>query len=859
MKNIYILLALLFVLAGCTGFIDEPNKYDKDCIVLNIVNGPMTTKATNEGTEYERMINRLDCFFYVKDALDKCVYYQKITNNSTVIGRQEIPFYVDESVINRIFPDGNTTCDVFVIANYPGDNDWTAGDENTSVTSLKNIVLDLFETETSSNGTTSYKHDAVGKPFVMAGFDIANKGEKNNASGEILLVRAASKITLQVKIPEWIDVKEVTGDNTSTGTNTTVSTVRYYPHLTNDSDGKVPLRTAFHNGVSKTYLSEGENYNSFLEEGDYFSTDLKTYSTPEFEDGETEDKAGYYTCQLEVPFYSYARSWAKGDVDAPYLTLQMPWKKTEDGTDFNTYYYQIMVNAGGLKLSPNSWYDLTVNVGVLGSLTPSVPTEIKSDDITYYILDWTKEPSQDEGDRYEDVVIKEYAYLEIPEKRIIINNSNVGYIPYYASHAISISMDASNRTDEILGTSLKNTAAYYIDGKDIEAKGITNITATNNFNTTERPGYIKYTYEIPDNIYSPIYVHIIVNMQSGDRTFSEKVTIVQYPAMYIIPEWSTLRSIYVNNDRGRYQSNSDQTTSISGNNITHPLGSISGVQNFSGTNASTNNPMYTITVTSFNSKNTFEAPRMDDDGYFIGVKTGVYSNGTHSKPAQPETTTYGYIIGDPRVTSPDNDLGGGVKNSWATASALVQEDGNKAENPEANQRKLIYYYPSESKGEAFRVVAPKFRIVSFNNASGKNCTHLSAAMRCASVQEDGFPAGRWRLPTVAEIQYIILLQEANAIQEIFTSTGSYYATAAFSDSNNSKRIAVAYRDGKLAWNSLDEHISVRCVYDEWYWGSNRDAVVNTGNAEIVEGKQGNLTVSKQANKYLFTWGDEPRR
>ena len=39
--------------------------------------------------------------------------------------------------------------------------------------------------------------------------------------------------------------------------------------------------------------------------------------------------------------------------------------------------------------------------------------------------------------------------------------------------------------------------------------------------------------------------------------------------------------------------------------------------------------------------------------------------------------------------------------------------------------------------------------------------------------------------------------------------------------------------------------SVRCVYDEWYWGSNRDAKKNTA-ATIEDGEE-----------YLFTWGDKP--
>ena len=844
MKNIIISLLAIFTFVNCTGLLEETSTYDKDYILLNIYNGPMSTKATNPGDEYERQIKRLDCFFFVKDALNSCVYYQKVTNTEEVIGRQEIPFFVDATVINKIFPGTNTTCDVYVIANYPGNGDWSDSYESTTVEDLNKIVLDLFDKE--ADGTTN-KHDAFEKPFVMSGLDIATKGINNSAKGTIPLVRAASKITLKLKIPEWIQVEEVIGDDSAEGTTTTTSIVEYYPYLNPDGEGKVPFRTTFSYGVSKTYLNA--DYNGQLVENDYFTThDSPTaYNNPVFTEGKN-NSPGYYTCDIEVPFYSYARAWNKGANNAPYLTLQIPWKKYVDGNEVvSTYYYQILVNSGGLTLSPNSWYDLTVKVGVLGSLTESTPTEIKSDDITYYILDWTKEPSQDEGDRYEDVVIKEYAYLEVPEKRIIINNSNVGYIPYYASHPITVSMDATSRTDEILN-STTSLSAFYIDGNSISLKSL-DITSSNFSISEDKPGYLKYDYSIPDNVYSPVYVYININMQAGDQTFSEKVTIVQYPPMYVIPEYSTLRSIYVNGNRDRYTSTSLNTYTMG----SYPLGSTTGVRNFDGDNEINNYPMYIINVSSFNKAYKFDAPYIDQDGYFIDVKTSAIS----SVPTQPSITSYNYIIGDPRVTIPDNNLGGNnVQNLWTEARALVRDDGSKVTDTDNYSRKLSFYYPTESSGESFKIVAPKFRIVSFNNASGKHCTHLSAAMRCASLQEDGFPAGRWRLPTVAEIQFIIMLQENKAIQEIFTSSGSYYATASFSNSDHSSRIAVTYRNGKLCWNSLNSNISVRCVYDDWYWGSNRDAFLST---DIPEYVTDNKQQKEHTNKYMFTWGDEPKR
>lgn len=836
MKKTYLILTFLLTLVGCTSLLDETTNLDKDCIVLNIYNGPMSTKATptNPGAEYERQIKRLDCFFYVKGALDKCVYYKRVDNGSSVIGSQVVPFYVDESVISTIFPESAEQCDVFVIANYPGDDDWEATYKTTSVASLQNIVLDLFEKE--ADGTT-YKHDSYNKPFVMSGLDIAIKGDNNNASGTIPMVRAASKISIRVKMPEWIEVTETTGDSSAEGTTTTTTKVKYYPHLDNDSDGKVPLRTSFHHGVSKTYLDA--DYKNLLVEKDYFYTDLMTYKTPGFVGSDDENAPGYYVCEIEVPFYSYARTWAKGANDAPYLTLQMPWKKIVDGeVVMDTYYYQILVNAGGLALNPNTWYDMTVNVGVLGSLTESLPTEIKSDDITYYILDWTKEPSQSEGDRYEDVVIKEYAYLMVPENRIVINNSNVGYIPYDASHPITVSFDSSSKTDEILKTTTTQSA-FYIDGKNIALK---DTPSKPTFNTTEKPGYIKYTYDIPEKVYSPVYVYITISMTVGDRTFSEKVTIVQYPPMYLIPDWSTRRSIFVN---GVKHTESEDSKNVTYNN--HKLGNAAGIRDKGNTS---NYPMYVINVTSFKPENTFIGPKINADGSLV-------------TPIENNTANYKYIIGDPRQLDSDIELD--YDNSYTMAQhwddeaySIVGKDDEGNIIYEYGTRALENYFPTMSTGNSFQVVAPKFRIVSFNNASRKLTTAHGAAMRCATLQEDGYPAGRWRLPTIAEIQFIIMLQQDGAIQDIFASSSSLYATASYGNNAKTTRVTLTLGGGNndsdkdgYAFATPTDGISVRCVYDDWYWGSEREAKENTN-------WNGNESTGN-VDQYYFTWGDEPRR
>jgi hypothetical protein len=53
------------------------------------------------------------------------------------------------------------------------------------------------------------------------------------------------------------------------------------------------------------------------------------------------------------------------------------------------------------------------------------------------------------------------------------------------------------------------------------------------------------------------------------------------------------------------------------------------------------------------------------------------------------------------------------------------------------------------------------------------------------------------------------------------------------------------RDG-LTFGEKTDRISVRCVYDEWFWGSAREAKENPDADRTPD----------NGDEYLFTWGDK---
>lgn len=751
--------------------------------MLNVYNSKMTKADGNYDTNYERQLNRLDCFFYVKDKTDQpCVYYHKAEVNE--LGGATVPFYVNDLVLKEIFPKG-ALCDIFVIANLPGDHTFEAKSPETTLDKLGQFVLDMTEGE----------YDVFGKQFVMTGSGVVQKGKNSNATADIALKRVASKVTMTVKIPWSIEVKK--GD----------SNVTMVPVL-NDNEGNEPLMTSFRYGTSKSYLSS-----AYPEESEnYIRTDKIPYSQY------ATSLGSYYVYTCDVPFYTYARSWDKGSDSAAYVTFQMPWGEDTDGNgvaddDYKTYYYQLLVNGGGRKFEPNAWYDMEVTVGVLGSTVESLPKELQ--ELSYFVLDWTDETPNGElgsGDRKENVEIEKFNYLEVPQTYIEMDNVNEITIRYNASHKIGVEWDTKDGKSVEGLPSETNLSKLYIKngtGTPTEANDeLSNLTLSNF--TDNNKGLLTFKYELSKEIYSPAYVFITIwldvdgdGVHDKDEVLEEDVTIVIYPAIYIVGDNSYDHSIFIN---GYYNKNRS-----SGNNLGYL--SIAGKQVGKAAGDDKNTYMHVISISAFNENNYKFA----------------YNN---DKNKDTE-----YIIGDPRERS-SNKLGiPDDKNN--TANVNTANPGNAtntsgwimATDVNGTVRNLQYYYPTSD--ESYQVIAPKFRIASKLGGYSKSDPE-GAALRCASYQEHGFPAGRWRLPTTAEVLYIIELQRLEKIQQLFFGSSTYFTATDRVTTDDYNNYTLKYGIGTA-------QASVRCVYDEWYWGSEREAIANSS--------------YNNYGGYQFTWGD----
>ncbi len=519
---------------------------------------------------------------------------------------------------------------------------------------------------------------------------------------------------------------------------------------------------------------------------------------------------GYYSIDQttkthSVPFYSYPTNTV-GE-NACYLELMIPWDSS-NGTVNNNYYYIIPIETDVkskpiTKLERNHHYIVDVNVSILGSLREE-PVTLNP---KFLVKDWNTVAL--------DADLKNYRYLWVQEpangEYWVMNNTEILEIPYTTSHAcnrIIVSCTQPNLyngsnenhkddfTDKNPGTDPDTDDFYcgFVDGKIVYKHGLDNLYTNSTFDFTP--------YDITITI-----------QHADDSNFSETIVIKQYPAIYAEADENSDGNDDSNNGYtfvNGYYSN-DNGTSHTGLGNQDFFNSVPGLSNSGG-----NPNMFIFTVTSVEGTN-----------YIIGDP--------REKQIDPDFINAKRVYNNPN----DNEI------AWVEAPALYY----KKEDIDANKtkRRLEYYFATDvdmtnnntlKNSRTRNIIAPKFRIASaygvlhYGDYASEDLEGMKK--RCASYQEDGYPAGRWRLPTEAEFRFIISQvnkQPTPTLPQMYIKGANYWCAHGIGEVKDNGTVEMSYRtkivDGK----------STRCVYDDWYWGSER---VLTGEA-----------------KKTFTWGDEP--
>jgi len=745
LKFISFAVAVL-VLAACTEN-DMESVLDSGIkLEFRTCTAKMVVKAgSNASQNNENLINSVYYFFYPKDDTTSEACIQGFAAGLSVSGSYEETIPVSSNVLNNELFKNSRECSLFAIANPPSSIE--------SVLQGTPTLAELRELDILSSLS------GLQDNFVMVYDDhinINSRSGSNAVSVAVPLTRLACKITVNAYVPLSI----------------TNSTYEYTPATT----GSGALSLVFGNALNRT---TGAGYDPVsVSDGDFFSTDeieLAYQGTKVVVENSTNVTYHHYTAT--IPVYSYPMTWSYTDKHEPYLLYKVMWTITDLNTSASEYkplYYKLML--GQTELVSNDWYDITAKLTVIGSLLPDDPSTQWLYQ-NYLVKDWTDAFAETEDEPNTPAVIKDNKYLMVPQTSWEIFNQETLSIPYSTSHTCEIVNLTATKTVFYDATYTEGGVAKPNKPHDID------ISSSISFDLSSG-NTIVYSRPLNNTIgagmdCSAITVHFTIR-HVGDNTFSEDITIVQYPAIYL---QSHLNS-----------SGEDDTTEhmgyvyVNGNNVKNSrwdrvLGANSGQ---SGSNTCR---------------------------YMLVIHVSQFDSST------------GFIIGDPRMTTIDNLNPTGWSPTAATAPG--KEGGN---------RTISYYYPTNDDAAHMNFVAPVLRTSSSHSHMSAGCSYTEGKQRCASYQEDGYPAGRWRLPTKAEVQYISILSNEELIPTVFleksNTQGAYHYAGGYFQQNGGSPTYIDTTTGSR---------SVRCVYDEWYW-SKVDAANGWDNSTKT-----------------FVWGDVARQ
>lgn len=797
-KRLHIwMLALLAVLPlSCNPRELQPEEVDGEGIVLDIVCQDPATRAGMNGTQdgeniwNENLIGTVDVFFYPEGKTNQdCVYHERFTPGESD-GDASVTAYTSDSFVSGTLAPGTANSFwVYVIVNYP---DVIVSDESnlsgTSVAALKALPLN-----TDFSAPADHKQPS----FVMDGLAQVTGMEKNKrlvAKCLVKVKRLAAKISVQLNIKDTVQVSRTV----------IIDDVEYHfkevwePMLNG-------MQMYLENGVRNTTLtgkpSESPVYFNYKDNRMSFTRVSGSSDYPWVTD----------------PSYVYPQHWIYACHESPNveptIKLILPWRRRANA-NYNVtatqkqFYYKVVVPDDTRAASAdttylrnfvqNNWYRFKLDVGILGSETDEASILVSGH---YYVLNW-----QDKDVVIKHAVIGKARFLSVEPKEYELNNVPDLDMLFTSSHPAALTVSKGSANLDITATK-----AYY---------------GTQNAGTTYGGGTVR-------------------TAAAGNPDYAQGQKYIEYSAAQRKAlnggeEWLKIEGSYV---KFYHELNNDYTAGASFDcspyiiryNLYHADHNDDSI--YKQSVKITQYPALYITAEQSNGRafvnnSTSTSNINDSSGNSIGVvvaPSGVNGSGDNNNqnqysvhvtvlPADSE-----YMIGDPRTDG-----------STAIVTTLTGLNNSANYRPTAEDTQNI--------------IAPIMRIAS---SYGKTSPlwYNNARTRCAAYQENGYPAGRWRLPTAAEIEFLVSLSEQGVIPSLFSpggeSSGSYWNPTYYYNHYWAGGRMGFYGTGFLAMPQGNEttfssnqaynntfnfdgrnysyhFVYTRCVYDEWYWGEGKD-------------------------------------
>ena len=751
------------------------------------------TRATAHGdnTLNENNIKFVDLYFYPsrksnKDAVlvedNHAVEFATSGGDTTYF----VKVRTGDTKLNELFGSTqNGSCEVYAVAN-------SSQESPSASTCLDSLRLRVLRHNFGAQLTQGH-FIMQSNPETLATVELKD----GVATGTIPMTRVAAKLQIYLNVPDTLHVWSDDGSGFAVW-----------------KSDRSHMSIVFNNGLMDYTLNGKDTSHPDSSFYNSMQVDMHKYATM------TRNTVDYdYS---HTPFYSYPFSWKETDTHVPTFIIAIPWSKRNPGTGSDTYgtpeitYYQVHPNMLTGKLQSNYFYRMYMKIETVGSTDNTTPVDITPSG--YRIQPWGEVKVNTQKDVTGDLY--RYTYLVVDPTSVVLNNTSSTTLRYSSSSALT--KDTKITQVEYNSYETPGQVTHHTLTADDLAKLTTN---RYELDYTSTPGQIRFTHNVDDGTYAAKTITIQV---ANDDGLTELVTITQYPAIYMhtfdgdnafvdgyfshvkspaesigdaISNWySSGYYNSVNYGNIRTSGGSYYTYYQNTQDVTVPYGSmVKALTQTSG--GIVNNSITKITVTSFNSNNGF-----------------YEANGTK----------YYYQIGDPRENA-------GYKSSDLAPYLTKQEYDNY---------NRVFWLTLTSWGtnaakikkasETKTIIAPQFFISSGWNSS-TSLSFADAQKRAATYQEAGYSAGRWRLPTEAEIMFITARQREGVIPTLFGSSAPYWAASGrvyfdgafyYADHVRSTNGSSYAYGGYVYASGLSDNGTayMRFAYDTWYWGDTRGAV-----------------------------------
>ena len=786
-KNILMPLLPLLLWTGCGREPMASRGIPDHCIEITLggLHPVLDTKATSRGADAynENLVKSVDCFFYPDGGSGSDAVFVALGRGAEAVAEGDSTvykvkvFFTDADAI-RMFGDKNSgTCQLYAICNAP-----LSYNGSTDVETLKNLVVENDFTAQTVQGS-----------FVMSADELAtvtlstDAEDKRTATGRIKVSRAAAKIQFFLLIPDEFEDE---------------ANQIWEPVL--DAGIEIEMSNAVKRGkVDGSYTVQSSDYVNY-----------RPRAVTELSAGNLVTGHETYT-YTHVPFYSYPCAWSDLSDYASTIIFRIPWKiRGED--NYKTRKYQLSPNISTLDLKRNKYYRTFVTVQSLGGADKESFVIIP--DCDYEILPWMNESTSGGGQGLVPGELITYKYLVMDHPEQTINNETTVYFSYVSSSPIaSITL---KKIEYYVNT---NATPLQTQNLNTTVTADSQTVSTNAGNITvnkENPGYVTFYHSL-DNMYSSLTIYATITNDDG---CTQDVVVVQNPSISLIRNtnagnvfvngwfarltsvppgtgWNSNNYRYTDNTQGAsgtfyhngrntlwsgtYNRMTSGTTTINGHTC-GTYGIILGA--ISNLSASIDRNFYTtlITVSSFNNSNDYYTANNEDIHYRIGdprIPASDVYNG--SKAWTTESNFYAYVYHNNSPTE--------VAGSWEDPGSIL-------------------IAPQNSEDQS--IIAPRLLVSSALNAN-ESLTFDNIVKRGATYQEGGYPAGRWRLPTEAEIAFIVARQKEGVIPILYAPNTDYWAgSGRLVYIPTASNASITFSDPASATTVS----SCRYVYDLWYWG-----------------------------------------